>query len=157
MLTQLPSDTLGRVCILESRSLVVLRVWKGYRDAQCAWTCESVPWASGGAHVERRSLFVIYAPRRGLLEVWRAPLGGRLQAFSVGPGCILLSPSPPVRDSKAPQQEDDLSNRRHHCYILQPNGAIMLVVGSPESTKDPKMSKLEGTTAARDRSKNTAM
>jgi len=32
------ADSRGRVTLLEARSLVALRVWKGYRDAQCGWT-----------------------------------------------------------------------------------------------------------------------
>ncbi|GAX73976.1 hypothetical protein CEUSTIGMA_g1426.t1 [Chlamydomonas eustigma] len=30
-------DSLGRVMLLEGRSLHVIRMWKGYRDAQCGW------------------------------------------------------------------------------------------------------------------------
>lgn len=31
------ADNLGRVCLIDGLRGVVLRVWKGYRDAQCAW------------------------------------------------------------------------------------------------------------------------
>jgi len=55
------TDSLGRVMLLEPRTLVVLRVWKGYRDAQCAWLD-----ARDGAG----ALLAIHAPRRELLELW---------------------------------------------------------------------------------------
>jgi len=37
-------------------SLSRVSMWKGYRDAQCGWLAGP--------------LLVLYAPRRGLLEVW---------------------------------------------------------------------------------------
>lgn len=33
---------------------------------------------------------MLYAARRGLLEVWRLALGPRVAAFHVGVGCVLL-------------------------------------------------------------------
>ncbi|KAL1520374.1 hypothetical protein AB1Y20_021961 [Prymnesium parvum] len=126
------ADNVGRVCLLESRSLVVLRVWKGYRDAQCAWSCESKvkPWADSVSTGEEscRLFLVIYAPRRGLLEVWHAPLGGRVHAFSVGAGCLLLSPPPPLQiraraQGRATAVPRDDQVRK--CYILQPTGVTL--------------------------------
>lgn len=92
------TDTLGRVLLLEPKSLVCARLFKGYRDAQCGWTeashgtCDGASdrhegFTDGGASVP---LLVIYAPRRGLLEIWRAPHGGRIFASNVGPDCVLL-------------------------------------------------------------------
>lgn len=43
------SDSLGRVVLLEPRTLVVLRVWKGYRDAVCAWVDQPVMSEVGSA------------------------------------------------------------------------------------------------------------
>ena len=71
------TDTLGRVTLLEPRSLVAVRLWKGYREALCGWTDTAAVVAGGnegGSGTSSRSmrakvpLLVIYAPRRGLLE-----------------------------------------------------------------------------------------
>ena len=66
----------------------------GYRDAQCGWI--QVPEdlhqeMSGGKSRHRHKQFgprialylVIYAPRRGILEVWNTQQGPRVAAFNV--------------------------------------------------------------------------
>ena len=117
------TDTLGRVMLLEPKSLVCTRLFKGYRDAQCAWTAASpeaesgrAPLSKGRSVVESAAsapgavdcaaasdggskagrgnegpLLVIYAPRRGILELWRVPLGGRVFACNVGGECALFN------------------------------------------------------------------
>lgn len=65
----------------------------GYRDAQLGWL--QVPEERGdrgfspSASLPRRhALFlVIYAPRRGILEVWAMQQGPRVGAFTVGKHC----------------------------------------------------------------------
>lgn len=65
----------------------------GYRDAQLGWL--QVPEERGdrefspSASLPRRhALFlVIYAPRRGILEVWGMQQGPRVGAFTVGKHC----------------------------------------------------------------------
>ena len=56
------ADTSGRVTLLDAGDLVVLRVWKGYRDAQVAWVAR--------AGVGADAAVVIFAPRRAAIEVW---------------------------------------------------------------------------------------
>lgn len=98
-------DAYGRVALFCLESLRCLHLWKGYRDAQVAWVSASLAKAqavAGEGHEHRskdhtrpdlRGL-LIYAPRRGLLELWRlwSPTGPkRLAASCVGSDCILLS------------------------------------------------------------------
>lgn len=68
----------------------------GYRDAQLGWLQvpeEQSDWefsmsASLQQRVRRHALFlVIYAPRRGILEVWGMQQGPRVGAFTVGKHC----------------------------------------------------------------------
>ncbi|XP_010766356.1 rab3 GTPase-activating protein non-catalytic subunit isoform X2 [Notothenia coriiceps] len=90
------TDDFGRVSLLDLARGVAIRMWKGYRDAQLGWLQvpeervdrESSPSAS---HPRRHALFlVIYAPRRGILEVWGMQHGPRVGAFTVGKHCRLL-------------------------------------------------------------------
>ncbi|CAE8728014.1 unnamed protein product [Polarella glacialis] len=100
-------DAYGRVGLFCLETLRCLHLWKGYRDAQVAWLhvdedrCEAPDVSSEDearpeTSSERRLGLVIYAPRRGLLELWS--LGGpglegpkRAAAASVGCGCRLLA------------------------------------------------------------------
>ncbi|KAG8013501.1 Rab3 GTPase-activating protein non-catalytic subunit [Nibea albiflora] len=90
------TDDFGRVTLLDLARGIAIRMWKGYRDAQLGWL--QVPEERGdrefspSASLPRRhALFlVIYAPRRGILEVWGMQHGPRVGAFTVGKHCRLL-------------------------------------------------------------------
>lgn len=72
------SDTLGRIFIQDTRDLCVLRILKGYREAQIAWVSQGVPFLA------------VYAPRLNVLEV-HAPLDvKRTTAFRLTPGSMLV-------------------------------------------------------------------
>ncbi|XP_032803686.1 rab3 GTPase-activating protein non-catalytic subunit isoform X3 [Petromyzon marinus] len=104
------TDEFGRVIMLDLQRGVAIRMWKGYRDAEIGWIqvleelheSESErPPAPAGApprpaaapRSARVAQFVaIYAPRRGILEVWSTQQGPRVAAFNVGKNCRLLYP-----------------------------------------------------------------
>ncbi|XP_028827646.1 rab3 GTPase-activating protein non-catalytic subunit isoform X4 [Denticeps clupeoides] len=89
------TDDFGRVTLLDVTRGIAIRMWKGYRDAQLGWVqvCEvrgeqespTPPPLKRHAH-----FLVIYAPRRGILEVWATQHGPRVGAFTVGKHCRLL-------------------------------------------------------------------
>lgn len=77
-------------------AVLLLNLTAGYRDAQLGWLQvpeEQSDWEfSSAAPVQQRgrrhALFlVIYAPRRGILEVWGMQQGPRVGAFTVGKHC----------------------------------------------------------------------
>uniref|UniRef100_A0A672HQC8 RAB3 GTPase activating protein subunit 2 (non-catalytic) n=1 Tax=Salarias fasciatus TaxID=181472 RepID=A0A672HQC8_SALFA len=90
------TDDFGRVTLLDLARGIAIRMWKGYRDAQLGWL--QVPEERGDREFspsvslpKRHALFlVIYAPRRGILEVWAMQQGPRVGAFTVGKHCRLL-------------------------------------------------------------------
>lgn len=62
----------------------------GYRDAQLGWVQvqEERGDHDSSSLPKRHALFlVIYAPRRGILEVWAMKQGPRVGAFNVGKHC----------------------------------------------------------------------
>ncbi|CAE6946430.1 RAB3GAP2 [Symbiodinium natans] len=98
-------DAYGRVALFCLESLRCLQLWKGYRDAQVSWLStaglEKAKVGAGEGRFEDKDCgrpdlpcLVIYAPRRGLLELWhlwssKGPK--RLAASCVGSDCLLLS------------------------------------------------------------------
>uniref|UniRef100_A0A8C9U9H0 RAB3 GTPase activating protein subunit 2 (non-catalytic) n=1 Tax=Scleropages formosus TaxID=113540 RepID=A0A8C9U9H0_SCLFO len=92
------TDDFGRVTLLDVGRGIAIRMWKGYRDAQLGW----VQVSEGQEERERTTsptlprrhaqFLVIYAPRRGILEVWGTQQGPRVGAFTVGKHCRLLYP-----------------------------------------------------------------
>jgi Rab3 GTPase-activating protein non-catalytic subunit len=69
------TDNFGRIFLLDVEMFVLIRQWKGYRDAQCGWVTDSK---------KRGNYLVIYAPFRGLLEIWKCPHGTRVGARNLG-------------------------------------------------------------------------
>ena len=91
------TDNFGRVMLLDTATSTVVRIWKGYRDASIGWIlCEEpVPSVAQAPLITRRVLFmVLYAQRRGLLEIWSMRMGSRVAAFNVGADCVLLPQRP---------------------------------------------------------------
>ncbi|XP_056446466.1 rab3 GTPase-activating protein non-catalytic subunit isoform X2 [Gadus chalcogrammus] len=90
------TDDFGRVTLLDVARGIAIRMWKGYRDAQLGWVQVSEGRgdreSSPSAPLPRRhaQFLVIYAPRRGILEVWGTQQGPRVGAFTVGKHCRLL-------------------------------------------------------------------
>lgn len=78
------ADNLDRVILIDCRRGVALRVWKGYRDAQCAFIKVKEKTLKGDKSERRRALFlIIYAPRLGCLEIWGMQNGPKVAAFTV--------------------------------------------------------------------------
>ncbi|XP_006022403.1 rab3 GTPase-activating protein non-catalytic subunit isoform X2 [Alligator sinensis] len=99
------TDDFGRVILLDVTRGLAVRMWKGYRDAQIGWiqTVEDLheretekldfsPFGNAQGPSRVAQFLVIYAPRRGILEVWSTQQGPRVGAFNVGKHCRLLYP-----------------------------------------------------------------
>ncbi|XP_008397864.1 rab3 GTPase-activating protein non-catalytic subunit isoform X1 [Poecilia reticulata] len=90
------TDDFGRVTLLDLARGVTIRMWKGYRDAQLGWLQVQEErgdreFSPSASLPRRHALFlIIYAPRRGILEVWAMQRGPRVGAFTVGKHCRLL-------------------------------------------------------------------
>uniref|UniRef100_A0A1A8DGZ5 RAB3 GTPase activating protein subunit 2 (Non-catalytic) n=1 Tax=Nothobranchius kadleci TaxID=1051664 RepID=A0A1A8DGZ5_NOTKA len=90
------TDDFGRVTLLDLARGIAIRMWKGYRDAQLGWLQVQEErgdreFSPSASLPRRHALFlIIYAPRRGILEVWAMQRGPRVGAFTVGKQCRLL-------------------------------------------------------------------
>ena len=82
------SDDFGRVTLFDIHKMIAIRMWKGYRDAEIGWVEAEEDNSSKSA---RKVLFlIIYAPKRGILEIWCCQMGPRVTAFNVGKNCKLI-------------------------------------------------------------------
>ena len=63
------TDSFARIILIDIVKGIAIRVFKGYRDAQIGWIC--VDDETDDKNNKRYALYlIIYAPRRGLLEVF---------------------------------------------------------------------------------------
>ncbi|KAF4798610.1 RAB3 GTPase activating non-catalytic protein subunit 2 [Turdus rufiventris] len=94
------TDEFGRVILLDVTRGLAVRMWKGYRDAEVGWIqtvedlqeretekMDSSPYGNAQGPSRVAQFLVIYAPRRGILEVWSTQQGPRVGAFNVGKYC----------------------------------------------------------------------
>lgn len=88
------TDGFGRVLLVDMKACLVIRMWKGYRDAQCGWILH-----------DDKLYLVLHAPRRGLVEIWRMRHGSRVGVHLLGQGWKVI----PLERS---------------CHLLSPAGAI---------------------------------
>jgi Rab3 GTPase-activating protein regulatory subunit N-terminus len=105
-------DSLGRVLLVDVCSCVVLKMLKGYREAQAAWF---IPTAIENSNKETTNttactapgptpatttaaLLVVFAPRRGVVELWKPHSGVRVGSISAPVpqrGVLLEQPAVP--------------------------------------------------------------
>ena len=113
------TDTFNRVLLLDTVDNVIVRMWKGYRDAQCAW----VQQEGLDPNKERFSMFLaIYAPRRGILEVWQTRVGPRLILLEVGMNCKLLNTQTALGSGSSP------GYNYARAYLMHSHGVVEEVV-----------------------------
>jgi len=98
------SDAMGRVILVNNKKGIGVRMWKGYRDAQCGWIevteerdrgiCRNVD-KSGRKALLRTALFlVIYAPKKGVIDIWSIQQGPKITTFTASKnGRQVASPS----------------------------------------------------------------
>lgn len=81
------SDSLGRIILVDCSQNIILRIWKGYRDAQCSFM-QVDEKLSKNTHKQKRkhtTFLAIYSPRRSTVDVWCVERGKKLAAFPAGP------------------------------------------------------------------------
>ncbi|XP_012253512.2 rab3 GTPase-activating protein non-catalytic subunit isoform X2 [Athalia rosae] len=97
------SDAMGRVTLVDNRRGVAVRMWKGYRDAQCGWIevteekhrglskSHGNKSSGGTTHGLRIALFLaIYAPKKGIIDIWGIRQGPKIATFSASKNGRLL-------------------------------------------------------------------
>ena len=97
------SDILGRVLLFDTHICAVVRIWKGLRHAELAWTTRTDEHATFTEHVSdnvandgsiahsTHASLVIHAPLLGLVYIYRVPHGECIRIVPVGLNCHILS------------------------------------------------------------------
>jgi len=121
------TDGFGRVLLVDAIQSLVIRMWKGYRDAQIGL----IQWKDRSKNSSENSfpplMVVIYGARRGILEVWRLKNGNREMMMNVGKGCKLLTTQTPLGTTIGKYQYS-------RCYLLNPNGLIQEITATQINT-----------------------
>ncbi|XP_070498879.1 rab3 GTPase-activating protein non-catalytic subunit [Chironomus tepperi] len=87
------TDTLGRIVLIDIAKGIPIRMWKGYREAQCGFIEVNEGSKSRKENNEGRrcGLFlVIYAPRKAIIEIWCLQKGPKIATFQCSKHGFLL-------------------------------------------------------------------
>ncbi|KAL5564551.1 hypothetical protein UlMin_027715 [Ulmus minor] len=95
------TDSLGRILLLDTQALVVVRLWKGYRDASCLFmemlVNRDAATSSSSYYEPVKSDYclclAIHAPRKGIIEIWQMRTGPRLRTIHCAKGSKMLQPT----------------------------------------------------------------
>ena len=117
------ADNLGRVAIIDVAMFTLVKLLKGYRQAKVVWLPPTPTVAVS---------FLVYLPRRGVVEAWSLHAQKRLAATTLGFNCRLM----PVNT------REGLS-----CLVVHPTGATSALV-CEEEKKTGKRMKGRGREAA---------
>ncbi|XP_017858668.1 PREDICTED: rab3 GTPase-activating protein regulatory subunit [Drosophila arizonae] len=124
------TDNLDRVMLVDTQQAIILRVWKGYRDAQCAFVPIKERSVRGIKTHRRNALFlVIYVPRLGCLDIWALQNGPKVAAFNVCKSGQL------VYNNHSPLGAAGVQMRRspnlNYCLFLDPSDGSLKEVHIP--------------------------
>ncbi|KAL4538175.1 hypothetical protein Ndes2526B_g05344 [Nannochloris sp. 'desiccata'] len=123
-------DSLGRVLLIDVASCIVLKMLKGYREAQAVWFIPSE--RNKESTTTATALLVVYAPRRGVVEMWTPHSGvrvGRISAAVPQKGVLVEQPAVPtslVNSQKRNSQISSSLNQYHSWRSFQSNSCWML-------------------------------
>lgn len=84
------NDALGRVILVDTFKGIALRIFKGYRDAHCAFI--QIPDEKKTKHKAQRAnalFLIIYSPKKGTLEIFSAQQGSKIATFTASKHSVL--------------------------------------------------------------------
>ena len=124
-------DDFGRVTLIDVEQRYAVRMFKGYRDAQVGWIEMSEEQTEDS---KRATFLIIYAPKRGILEVWVTQMGPRVGAFNVGKNCRLIQCQHSMMGLNAlliKQFKDSADVERSRCFLFDFNSGDFYEIQIP--------------------------
>ncbi|KAG5449385.1 Rab3 GTPase-activating protein non-catalytic subunit [Clonorchis sinensis] len=131
------TDSLGRVLLVDLNKRRVVRMWKGYRDAELAFVDTLERTSDPGidsvarkpiSHPRTTRCLFIHAPHRRILEVWRLTHGPRLATWDVEEPVRLIQVQPQWLGPAAPHS----LQTGPQAFMVDVKGVLYTLSVSPE-------------------------
>jgi hypothetical protein len=167
------TDSLGRVLLVDLEECEIIRMWKGLRGARCGWIQEerivrsSRGNSNDGAGPLKKHLIlylVIYAPKRGTVEIYPARQGRRIGLLQVGLGWkICTTFTGPIgmptllANIANPHRTDEQTTPSHstaappdlsQCFLIGPSGEVRRITSHATNPMGASPSTRPGSSAA---------
>ncbi|XP_047351529.1 rab3 GTPase-activating protein non-catalytic subunit [Vespa velutina] len=131
------TDAIGRVTLVDNKRGVAIRMWKGYRDAQCGWIEVGEDKYSGihknsnksvrTSQVRNTLFLVIYAPKKGVIDIWGIQQGPKITTFTASKNGRLLY----INYGLLGINETTNLNKneaQHTCVFMDPLGGLKEII-----------------------------
>lgn len=120
------ADSLGRVILVDCSRNVILRIWKGYRDAQCSFMKIDEKMSKNAERSKRKHVLflAIYSPKRSTVDIWNVERGKKLVTFPAGQNGQLIQQYSSVTSSASSSSNSmahKSSSSSTTAFFLNPN------------------------------------
>ncbi|CAK1601081.1 unnamed protein product [Parnassius mnemosyne] len=123
------ADNLGRVAVLDVKSGYLIRLFKGYRDAQCAFiqifdTDNKTPQLTVVKDIRRAIFLIIYNPKKGLIDIRLMQRGTRVAVFTATKNGQLLYNTCGLVGAEKNYTHKKLNMPEFQCVLIDPDGKL---------------------------------
>ncbi|CAK1540482.1 unnamed protein product [Leptosia nina] len=123
------TDNLGRVSVLDVNKGYLIRLFKGYRDAQCAFiqlfdSDTKKPQISLVKDIKRAIFLIIYNPKKGLIDIRLMQRGNRVAVFTATKNGKLLYNTCGLVGAEKNYTHKKLNLPEFQCVLIDPDGKL---------------------------------
>ncbi|XP_026732336.1 rab3 GTPase-activating protein regulatory subunit [Trichoplusia ni] len=123
------ADSFGRVAVLDVTRGHLIRLFKGYRDAQCAFVQifdmnDKKPQLSVVKDLRRAIFLIIYSPKKGLIDIRLMQKGDRVATFTATKNGKLLYNTCGLVGAEKKYSHKKLNLPEVQCVLIDPDGKI---------------------------------
>ncbi|CAG4948739.1 unnamed protein product [Colias eurytheme] len=123
------TDNLGRVSVLDVNKGYLIRLFKGCRDAQCAFiqlfdSDNKKPQLSVVKDIKRAVFLIIYNPKKGLIDIRLMQRGNRVAVFTATKNGKLLYNTCGLVGAEKNYSHKKLNLPEFQCVLIDPDGKL---------------------------------
>ncbi|XP_032515034.2 rab3 GTPase-activating protein non-catalytic subunit [Danaus plexippus] len=123
------TDSLGRVSVLDISKGYIIRLFKGCRDAQCAFiqifdADNKKPQLSVVKEIRRAMFLIIYNPKKGLIDIRLMQRGSRVAVFTATKNGKLLYNTCGLVGAERSYNHKRLNLPELQCVLIDPDGKL---------------------------------
>ncbi|KAI8422328.1 hypothetical protein MSG28_006198 [Choristoneura fumiferana] len=123
------ADSLGRVAVLDVARGHLIRLFKGYRDAQCAFVQvfeqdSKKPQLSVIKEVRKATFLIIYNPKKGLIDIRLMQRGNRVAVFTATKNGKLIYNTCGLVGAEKSYTHKKLNLPEMQCVLIDPDGKL---------------------------------
>ncbi|RVE41337.1 hypothetical protein evm_014014 [Chilo suppressalis] len=123
------TDNFGRVAVLDIKKGHLIRMFKGYRDAQCAFVQifdvdKKTPYMAVVKEIKRATFLIIYNPKKGLIDIRLMQKGNRVAVFTATKNGKLIYNTCGLVGAEKNYTHKKINLPDFQCVLIDPDGKL---------------------------------